>query len=640
VSPRAAITIIFTLNGFAIGTWGARVPAIQERLDVGPGGLAVALVGLSAGALIAMPLAGRAASRRGSRPIVRAGLIAIALTLPLPAVLPGLPLVTLGVLAFGLSNGTLDVSMNAQGVAVERGLRRHILSSLHAGFSFGGLLGAGAGALAATAGLEALPHFAAVTALVLCVGVPATRRLVEDRAAATAGEATTARAPSAGAATHPGAPLSRTARWRLRGIAFCCLFAEGAAMDWSAVHLRSIGAAAGLAAVAYAGFSLAMASGRLVGDRISERWGGVAIARRGGLAGAAALAAALIAGVPGVAIAAYLVLGAGLAVIVPLVFRAAASGAAAGPALAAVTSTGYLGFLAGPPIIGAVASLTSVPAAVVLVVAAALAVGLGAGALRGGDQPAGAAEPAPAMAAPAHDPLREAAACRVPPPPSSPLPRRPPPMIRPFHAILSDLDGVLVDSGDSIVRTWRRWAAGHGLPQARLDGLMHGRPSREVVALVAPDLDPDREAETIDRYEIEGHAARALPGARELLGGATDAPVAIVTSCTRRLAVARLEALDLPVPDVLVTVDDVAAGKPDPEGYRAAAERLGVAPRDCLVFEDSPAGIAAGRSAGASVCGITTTHPPAELHTAGALAASVAEALARYRPSSLRCSAR
>lgn len=424
MSVRAAITIIFTLNGFAVGTWGARIPAIQDRLDVGPGSLAIALAGLSAGALIAMPLAGRAASRRGSRPVVTAGLIAIALTLPLPALLPGLLPVTLGVFAFGLSNGTLDVSMNAQGVAAERDLRRRILSSLHAGFSFGGLLGAGAGALAAAAGLAALPHFAAVTALVLLVGVPATRRLVDDRAtqaAAAAGKATgegaasaaagetTPDVPASAAAGSAPAAISRSGRWRLRGLAFCCLFAEGAAMDWSAVHLRAIGAHAAVAALAYAGFSLAMASGRLAGDGLSERWGGVALARRGGLAGGAALAVALVAGIPGVALAAYVVLGAGMAVIIPLVFRAAATGADAGPALAAVTTTGYLGFLAGPPIIGAVASATSVPAALVLVVVAALAVGLGAGALKDPRSPVAGADPARATTSPP-TPIHEAAA--------------------------------------------------------------------------------------------------------------------------------------------------------------------------------------------------------------------------------------
>jgi MFS family permease len=393
MTPRAAIATIFTLNGFAIGTWGARVPAIQDRLDVGPAALAVALAGLSAGALIAMPLAGRAASRRGSRAAVTAGLVALALALPLPALLPGLALVACATFLLGLSNGTLDVAMNAQGVAVERGLGRPVLSSLHAGFSFGALLGAGAGALAAAAGVGPLPHFAAAGALVLAVGGPCTRRLVEDRRAPAA--ASRSSAISAGAITRAG-------RWRLRGIAFCCLFAEGAAMDWSAVHLRSIGAAAAVAALAYAGFSLAMASGRLAGDRLSERWGAVRLARRGGLTGAAALAIGLASGVPAVAIASYVVLGAGLAVIIPLVFRAAASGADAGPALAGVTTTGYLGFLAGPPIIGVLASATSVPAALLLVAGAALAVGASAGALdpaRARGAGTSASSPAPNAAA-------------------------------------------------------------------------------------------------------------------------------------------------------------------------------------------------------------------------------------------------
>jgi MFS family permease len=157
--------------------------------------------------------------------------------------------------------------------------------------------------------------------------------------------------------------------------------AEGAAMDWSAVHLRDVGAAAPVAALAYAGFSLAMTVGRLAGDRLSERWGAVALARRGGALGSAALGAALIVGDPALALVAYVGLGAGLAVIIPLIFRTAATGADAGPALAGVTTTGYLGFLAGPPLIGLVAAASSVPTALSLVVAATGAVAFGAGAL-------------------------------------------------------------------------------------------------------------------------------------------------------------------------------------------------------------------------------------------------------------------
>lgn len=373
MSPRAAIATVFTLNGLAIGTWGARIPAIQDRLHVGPGALAVVLAGLSVGALIAMPLAGRAASRRGSRRVVAVALVAIAVALPLPALLPGLALTAVGTLLLGVSNGALDVSMNAQGVAVERQLGRPVLSSFHAGFSVGALLGAGAGALAAAAHVGPLTHFAAVGALILVVAVPCVRALVDDRRPehAAAGPA---------AAADAGA-VSRGGRWRLRGLAFCALFAEGAAVDWSAVHLRSIGATAALAAVAFAGFSLAMAGGRLVGDHLSERWGPVRLARRGGLLGAVGLGAGIAAGVPAVAIAAYLALGAGLSVLIPLIFRAAATGADAGPAVASITSTGYLGFLAGPPFIGVIASATSVPAALLLVAAAALAVAVGARAL-------------------------------------------------------------------------------------------------------------------------------------------------------------------------------------------------------------------------------------------------------------------
>jgi MFS family permease len=364
MTPRRAVAVIFTLNGFAIGSWGARIPALQERLGVGPGGLALPLAGLAAGALLAMPIGGRLARRFGSRRMVAAAVAALGAALVLPAALPGPALVALATFVLGASNGTLDVAMNAQGVAVERSLGRPVLSSFHAGFSFGGLLGAGGGALAAGAGIGALPHFAAAGALVATGGLLCARRLIDDR-------------PDVSEAAVAG----RAGRRRLRALAFCCLFAEGATLDWSAVHLRSLGASAAVAALAYAGFSSTMAAGRLAGDRLSVRWGPVALGRRGGLLATAALGIALASGLPAVALGAWVALGAGLAVIIPLVFRAAATGADAGPALAGVTTTGYLGFLAGPPIIGGVAAATSVPAALLLVVAATAAVAVGAGAL-------------------------------------------------------------------------------------------------------------------------------------------------------------------------------------------------------------------------------------------------------------------
>jgi mannitol-1-/sugar-/sorbitol-6-phosphatase len=199
----------------------------------------------------------------------------------------------------------------------------------------------------------------------------------------------------------------------------------------------------------------------------------------------------------------------------------------------------------------------------------------------------------------------------------------------PVAAVLSDLDGVLVDSGGAIEATWSTWARSHGIDPALLVGRIHGRPSGEVIREVAPGLDVDSESDVIARMDIEGPPATLLPGAAELLGGAAGVPVAVVTSCPDELAAVRLRTAGLTAPEVLVTSDRVRAGKPDPQGYRLAAAELGVDVTRCVVFEDAPAGVAAGRAAGASVVGITTTHPGEALLAAGAAttAASVADAL-------------
>jgi len=177
----------------------------------------------------------------------------------------------------------------------------------------------------------------------------------------------------AGNAAPPTPRLPR-ALWVLGAAAFCCLFAEGAAADWSAVYVTdALGAAAATGAVAFAAFSLTMTAGRLAGDGLTVRHGPVALVRAGALLGGAGVLAALLAGAPAAAVAGFACLGAGLAMIVPSVFRAAAAvpGVAPGPALATVSTVGYTGFLAGPPVIGALAELASLPAALGLVVLAA-----------------------------------------------------------------------------------------------------------------------------------------------------------------------------------------------------------------------------------------------------------------------------
>jgi mannitol-1-/sugar-/sorbitol-6-phosphatase len=189
--------------------------------------------------------------------------------------------------------------------------------------------------------------------------------------------------------------------------------------------------------------------------------------------------------------------------------------------------------------------------------------------------------------------------------------------------VLSDLDGVLVDSKASIMRAWRWWAERRGVDPAAVEAAQHGRPSAEVIATLAPHLDSAAESEAVDLHQAQDtEGVVALPGAAELLAGRR---VAVVTSCTVPLATARLRAAGLAVPRVLVTPERLSRGKPDPEGYLLAARELGAPPSDCIVFEDAPAGVQAGRAAGMHVVGVLTTHTAEELSPAHELVATVEE---------------
>lgn len=174
-----------------------------------------------------------------------------------------------------------------------------------------------------------------------------------------------------------------------------------------------------------------------------------------------------------------------------------------------------------------------------------------------------------------------------------------PPTTLPCSAILFDCDGVLVDSDASVLKTWTRWAHQMGLDPEAVVAVVHGRRSADTVAAL---IEPSRQAaalELIDSFEVdEADTATAIPGAAELLASLPPERWATVTSGVRNLASARLTAVGLMVPEVLITAEDVTEGKPHPEGYRTAAQRLGVPARECVVLEDAPAGIHAARAAG------------------------------------------
>ena len=192
-----------------------------------------------------------------------------------------------------------------------------------------------------------------------------------------------------------------------------------------------------------------------------------------------------------------------------------------------------------------------------------------------------------------------------------------------MKAILADLDGVLVDSTASVEAVYGAWADRHGLDAVSVLAFMHGVPSVDVVRAFAPHLDAVRESRALDRAMAEAPGVVVLPGAVDLLTGGT--PAAVVTSSSAELAASRFAKTELPEPAVLVTADDVARGKPDPEPYLLAARRLGVPIADCVVVEDAPAGIESGVAAGATVVAVTTSHPPEALTRAHRVIATLAE---------------
>jgi sugar-phosphatase len=188
-------------------------------------------------------------------------------------------------------------------------------------------------------------------------------------------------------------------------------------------------------------------------------------------------------------------------------------------------------------------------------------------------------------------------------------------------AILFDLDGVLIDSTTCIVRHWQQWADQHGLDMAAIRPVFHGRPTIETMQLVAPHLPIEEEARRFAAAEaLDSEGVTVIDGAAALLASLPHDGWAIVTSGTRPVATARIKYAGLPLPSVLVTADDVSQGKPSPEPFLVAAAQLGLGPDQCVVVEDSPAGLAAATAAGMPAIAVAFTHPAAELTRAVAIA--------------------
>jgi MFS family permease len=353
---RAATTLIFFLTGFVYAAWATRIPAIKADLGLSEGALGLAILGLEAGAIAGLPAGGALAARAGSRAALRFGFAAYPTALLGVALAPTLLALAVALAAMAAASSVVDVAMNAQGIELERRYRRPLLSGLHAGHPFGLVVGGLAGSAAAAAGVSVTAHFGAVAALGLAAGTGATFWLAREHA-------------------PPGA---RAAFARLSGpllglglIAFCAFLLDGAANNWSAVHLSSThGAGAGLAAGAFTLFSLTLAVGRLFGDRLVERLGRVRVVQGCGAVAAAGSALAVGAPATALSLAGWALFGLGLAALAPTVLGAApaAGGGSPAAAIAAVTTVGYLGSFTGPPLVGALAEAGSLSAALGLLV--------------------------------------------------------------------------------------------------------------------------------------------------------------------------------------------------------------------------------------------------------------------------------
>jgi sugar-phosphatase len=192
--------------------------------------------------------------------------------------------------------------------------------------------------------------------------------------------------------------------------------------------------------------------------------------------------------------------------------------------------------------------------------------------------------------------------------------------------ILFDMDGVLVSSIGSVVRSWRRWAKLYDVPDAESFEVPHGMRARDIIKTLRPDVDLQQATRAIEDMEVEDVAdLRVLPGVKRLLESLPQERWTIVTSSTRRLLLARLGAAGLPVPERIISGDDVERGKPDPEPYQRGAELLGFRPAECVVVEDAPSGVGAGKAAGCRVLGVLGTHTAEELSEADWVVPSLEE---------------
>jgi MFS family permease len=364
--PRIAVTAVFVVHGLLFASWTAHIPDVKAHLGLTDGTLGFALLGAPVGSVIAMIAASWLLPRVGSRRVVQVALVGYCAAGPLVGLTGSLPSLFAALFVWGAFQGTLDVAMNTQAIAVERTGRRVLMSGLHGSWSIGSFAGAGIGALAVAADVTLSVQLLVLgTIALLAAGLLTTRMLP-----AGAEQPGRPNAPSgnADANRNPARPVSRWsgAMIMLGAIAFAAMLCEGATADWSAVYLSGPLHARGVVpGLGYTVFSLAMVTVRLSGNRLLTRFRPDRLLPALALVATLGFAAALLIAAPIAALLGFCCLGIGLASVVPAVFSAAGRipGLPPGTAVATASACGWTGFVCGPPVIGRLATWTSLPVA-------------------------------------------------------------------------------------------------------------------------------------------------------------------------------------------------------------------------------------------------------------------------------------
>lgn len=353
MNPVRATRLIFLLSGIGMASWAPMVPYAKARLGLDDGTLGMVLLCMGCGAAAAMPLAGFLTHRFGNRDVIGVTGLLVCIALPLLTLATNVWWLGAALLFFGASLGLVDVAMNAHAVDVEKVQGKPMMSGFHGLFSVGGLAGSAGMAALLKAGAPLTGSALAVSALLLLIVLTQWKHFIvrhEDDAAT----------------RHEGFRMPGGAVFLLGFLCLVTFLAEGSMLDWSAVFLRfSRGFDASTAGLGYAAFSVAMALGRLLGDRITSSLGPVTIVRLGSAIAAAGFV--IVTTVPwgAAALLGFVLVGLGASNIVPVLFSAAGrqKGTSPGIAIATVTSLGYAGMLAGPAAIGFIAHLSSLPIA-------------------------------------------------------------------------------------------------------------------------------------------------------------------------------------------------------------------------------------------------------------------------------------